>query len=130
MRGEFARGAPRPRRRKAAVPRRPSSTHGIARLCRVSKARACAPAPRVAHFQQMPEDADHDVVYLHSPTEDGDGVRVVRARQGKVEVGEVRPLAEGKPVSGEIVTLRPRDGVPRVCDVKVEYAPAEERGEA
>jgi hypothetical protein len=74
----------------------------------------------------MPDEPAPDVVYLHSPTEDGDGVRVLRARQGKVEVGEVRPIAEGKPLSGEIVTLRPRDGAPRVCDVKVEYAPETE----
>ncbi len=67
-------------------------------------------------------EQDSDVVYLHSPTDDGDGVRVVRARQGKVEMGEVRPIAEGKPLSGEIVSLRPREGSPRVCDVKVEYA--------
>ena len=71
----------------------------------------------------MSDEPAQDVVYLHSPTEDGDGVRVLRARHGKVEVGEVRPIAEGKPLSGEIVTLRPRDDAPRVCDVKVEYTP-------
>ncbi len=71
----------------------------------------------------MPDEPAPDVVYLHSPTEDGDGVRVLRARQGKVEVGEVRPIEEGKPLSGELVTLRPREGTPRVCDVKVEYTP-------
>jgi hypothetical protein len=80
----------------------------------------------------MPDEPAPDVVYLHSPTEDGDGVRVVRARQGRVEVGEVRPIAEGKPLSGEIVTLRPREDAPRVCDVKVEYTtpqPAAARAE-
>jgi hypothetical protein len=64
-----------------------------------------------------------DVLVLHSPTEDGGGVRVVRARNDQLEVGEVRPLAEGKPVtSGEIVTLTPRPDTPRICDVKVEHA--------
>ena len=68
---------------------------------------------------------DQDVVLLHSPTDDGGGVRVVRARNGQVEVGEVRPMAEGKPLSGELVTLTPREGAPRVCDVTVHYrAPA------
>lgn len=71
----------------------------------------------------MSDDPSQDVVFLHSATDDGDGVRVVRARQGRVEVGEVRPLADGKPVTGEVVTLKPRTDAPRVCDVKVEYAP-------
>ncbi len=74
-------------------------------------------------MSEMSEDQDHDVVFLHSPTEDGDGVRVVRARQGKMEVGEVRPVADGKPLRGEMIRLTPREGAPRVCDVKVEYAP-------
>jgi hypothetical protein len=63
-----------------------------------------------------------DVVLLHSPTEDGGGVRVVRAREGQVEVGEVRPLAEGKPITGEVVTLTPRPDTPRVCDVCVQHS--------
>jgi hypothetical protein len=77
-----------------------------------------------------PKDQDGDVVLLHSPTEDGGGVRVVRARQGQVEVGEVRPIAEGKPITGEVVTLKPRPDAPRVCDVDVQYAAKETRGSA
>ena len=72
----------------------------------------------------MSEDKERDIVFLHSPTEDGDGMRVVRARNGTLETGEVRAVAEGKPLRGEIVSLRPREGSPRVCDVKVEYSPA------
>jgi len=67
------------------------------------------------------ESKPQDVVLLHSPTEDGEGIRVLRARQQHdesaraneeaacvVEVGEVRPLKEGKPISGEVVRLKPR----------------------
>jgi hypothetical protein len=64
---------------------------------------------------------DQDVVLLHSPTDDGGGVRVVRARNGQVELGEVRPTGDGKPLTGELVTLRPREGAPRMCDVEVHY---------
>ena len=77
----------------------------------------------------MPEDsrdddalpeAGTDVVLLAGPTEDGEGIRVVRARDEKLETGEVRPLKEGKPLgSGEIVRLAPRPGSPRICDVQV-----------
>jgi hypothetical protein len=76
------------------------------------------------------KDQDADVVLLHSPTEDGGGVRVVRARQGQVEVGEVRPLADGKPITGEVVTLQPRPDAPRVCDVSVQYTQKEGRATA
>lgn len=63
-----------------------------------------------------------DVVLLHSPTPDGEGVRVLRAREGRLEAGEVRPMKEGQPIqSGELVTLTPRSESPAVCDVKVQY---------
>ena len=65
-----------------------------------------------------------DVVLLHSPTEDGEGTRVLRARDGRLEVGEVRPLKEGRPITGaEVVSLTPRPDAPRVCDVKVHVKP-------
>jgi hypothetical protein len=65
-----------------------------------------------------------DVVLLHSATEDGNGVRVIRARPDRVEAGEVRPVQEGKPLApnAQIVKLKPRDEAPRVCDVEVQYA--------
>jgi hypothetical protein len=73
----------------------------------------------------MADDPHHpfggpDVVLLTGPTEDHEGIRVVRARDERIEAGEVRPLKDGKPLSGgEIVRLAPRDGAPRVCDVEV-----------
>jgi hypothetical protein len=67
---------------------------------------------------------DEDVVLLHSPTEDGGGVRVVRARKShQLEVGELRPVVEGKPLLGDVVRLHPREETPRVCDVEVLYSP-------
>jgi hypothetical protein len=69
------------------------------------------------------EPETSDVVLLNGPTEDGGGVQVVRAREGKVEIGEVRPLVHGKPITGEVVTLTPRPDTPRVCDVQVQISP-------
>jgi hypothetical protein len=62
-----------------------------------------------------------DVLLLHSPTEDGEGVRVLRAREDRLEAGEVRPLKDGRPLAtgGEIVKLAPRAQAPQVCDVEV-----------
>ena len=71
-------------------------------------------------MDEPPRSPPLDVVLLQGPTEDGAGVRIVRARENRIEAGEVRPLVEGKPlVSGEIVKLAPRKDMPRVCDVEV-----------
>ena len=65
-----------------------------------------------------PSDDRTDVVLLTGPTEDGEGIRVLRAREERVEAGEMRPLKEGRPLgAGEIVKLAPRPGMPFICDV-------------
>jgi len=46
-----------------------------------------------------------------------------RSREAKAELGLVRPLREGRPIHGEVVTLKPRPGTPAVCDVEVQVAP-------
>jgi hypothetical protein len=72
-----------------------------------------------------------DVVLLGPPTADGAGVHVLRAREEKVETGELRALQEGRPITGEVVTLSPRKDNPRVCDVTDSYrAPALAKGPA
>jgi len=64
-----------------------------------------------------------DVVLLAGPTEDGKGANVVRVRPGQLETGEVRPLEDGKPITGEVVRLSPREQTPAVCDVEVLHSP-------
>jgi hypothetical protein len=68
-----------------------------------------------------------DVVVLGPPTPDGQGVRVLRATTSldspRVETGELRALKEGKPITGEVLTLEPRKENPRVCDVKSSWKP-------
>lgn len=63
------------------------------------------------------EPSTGDVVLVHGRTEDQTGLRVLRAREGRVELGEVRPLQHGKPVHGELVQLTPRTETPLLCDV-------------
>ncbi len=70
-----------------------------------------------------PEKPKGDVVLLGPPTADGEGVRVLRAREDRIEAGEVRPVKDGAPIHGEIVRLTPREGAPQVCDVEVTYSP-------
>jgi hypothetical protein len=80
--------------------------------------------------------AKQDVVLLGPPTADGAGVHVLRARDERIEAGELRPVQEGKPLVGELVSLRPRADAPRICDVteswnpKGETAPGAHKGPA
>ena len=66
--------------------------------------------------------ADADVALLGGPTSDGKGVSILRARQVRLEAGEVRPLESGKPISGEVVSLKPRQAFPLLCDVETHVA--------
>ena len=71
------------------------------------------------------EPAGSDVALIHGKTADGQGLRIIRRRDDRLEVGAVRPLKEGAPIAGEVVSLTPRPDFPLLCDVKVEYsAPA------
>jgi hypothetical protein len=71
---------------------------------------------------QKAQGPDFDVVMLHGRTDDGEGTRVLRARPGRLEAGEVRPLREGKPlVAGEVVRLERRQDHPQLHDVHVQH---------
>jgi hypothetical protein len=63
------------------------------------------------------------VVVLGPPTADGDGVHVLRAQGERLEAGELRTIKEGRPITGEIVSLAPRADNPRVLDVKESWRP-------
>jgi hypothetical protein len=68
------------------------------------------------------ESPAYDVVLVHGATGDGEGARVLRARQGHLEVGEIRPLRQGQPIAaGEVVRLVERPENPNFYDVKVDY---------
>ena len=47
------------------------------------------------------------------------GLHILRRRgeDGPVETGIVQPLEEGKPISGEVISMRRRDDVPFLFDV-------------
>jgi hypothetical protein len=64
-----------------------------------------------------------DLVLVHSPTDDGAGVNVLRARRDGLEVGTMRPLEEGRPIHGEVVKLTPRPETPLLFEAETEFAP-------
>lgn len=59
-----------------------------------------------------------DLALLGGPTEGGDGVHIVRLREGQVEVGQLRAAEEGKPILGESVRLHPRAEHPRLVEIE------------
>lgn len=61
-----------------------------------------------------------DVAFIHGRTPDGEGLRIIRRREDRIELGAVHPLKEGVPIAGEVVSLTPRPDFPLVCDVKTE----------
>ena len=63
-----------------------------------------------------------DLVLVHSPTPDGAGVNVLRARKEGLEVGTMRPLEHGRPIHGEVVKLTPRSEMPHLYDAETEFA--------
>src|SRR3954452_9044912 len=65
------------------------------------------------------EPPKEDVGFVHSPSESGEGFRVIRKRADAIEVGEIRSLEEGKPIHGEVVKLKPRKDQERLFDVEV-----------
>ena len=67
----------------------------------------------------MAEPSSPDVALIHGVTPDG-GFRILRARDNRLELGAVRPLKEGVPITGEVVKLRPRENCPVLCDVEVQ----------
>ena len=92
--------------------------------------RSAAPESRVGGMAESSKPAGRDVALLYAPTDDGKGARVVRARDGALETGEVRPVKDGQPINrGELVRLLPREGTPAICDVEVLHASAEASSE-
>lgn len=69
--------------------------------------------------------AGQDVVLVHGVTEDKQGLRVLRAREQGVELGEVRPVKEGQPLTQDLVRLKPRKDAPYLCDVETEFSVSE-----
>lgn len=63
-----------------------------------------------------------DVALVHRVTPDGT-VHVIRRRGDQLEAGALSPLREGAPIQGEVLSLKPRENCPLLCDVDVLYAP-------
>lgn len=70
-----------------------------------------------------------DVAMIVARTDDDQGFQILRRRgeNAPVELGTMRPLREGKPIDGEVVSLRQRSDLPFLFDVKREFEPEPQR---
>jgi hypothetical protein len=80
--------------------------------------------PRVPEANDTPAAPAGDVAMVLDRTEDAQGFRVLRRREGvdQVEFGTMRPLQEGRPIDGEVISLQPREDLPFLYNVKTELA--------
>ena len=71
-----------------------------------------------------------DIAIVGGPTDDGQGARVLRIRDGNLSAGEIRPVREGETIThSEVVRLRPLEGEPRVCEVEILHEPKHGKAE-
>ena len=83
--------------------------------------------PKVADTQTTAESPPRDLVLVGGQTDSGEGYRVLRQRNDRFEVGELRELAEGRPVNGELVKLHPTEEHERLYECEVLYDPAADK---
>lgn len=72
-----------------------------------------------------PEKSSLDLVLVHSATDDGGGVNVIRKRGDRLEAAQMRPIEEGRPLQGELVQLTPVAEVPNVYRSETLFDPKE-----
>lgn len=100
--------------------------------CRMIADSTVAKKPAAPRKPRSPAKAKpKDLALVVGPTADEEGFHVLRRRSedAPVEMGTVRPMKEGEPIDGEVVSMRPRKDVPYVYDVKTVMPDRKPRGE-
>jgi hypothetical protein len=93
--------------------------------------KASAPGEGEDKSESEASVAEHDIVLVHGRTDDGQGIKALRSRPGRLEAAEIRPIKEGQPLhSGELVSMNEREGSPLLWDVEVLHRVQGEAGEA
>lgn len=59
-----------------------------------------------------------DVVLIYGADEESGSLKVLRKRGERIEPGVVRPAEPEQPIMGDLVRLKPRPGLPFLCDVE------------
>jgi hypothetical protein len=69
------------------------------------------------------EGPGKDLAMVFGPSDDGQGYRMLRRRAGTdvVEAGTIRPLQEGRAITGEVVSLEQRPEAPFLFDCETDH---------
>lgn len=70
--------------------------------------------------EERTEALTGDVAFVYGQGQNGTHILRRRSETSPVEAGVLRPLREGKPIDGEVVSLTPRRDAPLLFDVKSE----------
>ena len=68
-----------------------------------------------------PQPEARDQLFVHGLSEGGRVAHVIRTRADRLEAGMLRPVEEGRPISGDLVELRRRAESPLLFDVIDKY---------
>jgi hypothetical protein len=66
------------------------------------------------------ESSTRDMLFVYGEDQAG-SYGVIRQRETRVELGRIRPIREGQPITGELVQLKKREEHERLFDVEVLY---------
>jgi hypothetical protein len=68
------------------------------------------------------ESPPKDLALVFGPSDDGQGMKMLRRRADSpvVEAGTLRPLQEGRAITGEVVHLEPRPEAPFLFDCETD----------
>ena len=83
---------------------------------RLGKAQPTSPAP-----------PSGDIALVWGKNEDGVHILRRRDENAPVEAGLLQPLVEGRPITGELISMRQREDMPFLFDVKSELPAPEPR---
>ena len=80
-------------------------------------------APAAIGKASLPSSANSppgDVAFVFGKDEQGTHILRRRSQDAPIEAGVLRPLQNGKPIDGEVISLSPRHEAPLLFDVKSE----------
>jgi hypothetical protein len=83
------------------------------------------PTAPVAPDKAAPDDGTPltgDIALVCGKDQNGTHILRRRSEKAPLEMGLLRPLREGKPIEGEVISLTPRREAPVLFDVKSELA--------